>query len=76
MNNLKGILGVALIVMALFLNTNSTNSSNGDLDLASLVSINTANAEEECRTGVRWTIVWDNSLGHNVCYMSGAACCI
>lgn len=46
MKKLIGILGVAVIAMAMFLNTNNMNSSNGDLDLANLLTMNTANAED------------------------------
>lgn len=46
MKQIIGILGIGVIVMALFFNTNKMNSSNGDLDLASLIALNTANAEE------------------------------
>ncbi|GAA3560999.1 hypothetical protein [Snuella lapsa] len=38
-------LGIAVMVMSVFFNMNVTNSSSGDLDLASLLNINTANAE-------------------------------
>ena len=38
-------LGTAVIAMAMFFGTNTVNSSNGDLDLASLLEVNTANAE-------------------------------
>lgn len=40
-----GIIGTAVIAMVMFFNTNMINSSNGDLDLASLLEVNTANAE-------------------------------
>lgn len=43
MKKLIGILGVAVIAMAMFFNTNTTNNEN--LDLASLLAISTANAE-------------------------------
>ncbi len=45
MKKLIGVLGVALIAMALFLSTNTINTN--DVDLASLMSMNTANAECE-----------------------------
>ncbi|QTD38777.1 hypothetical protein JL193_05790 [Polaribacter batillariae] len=38
-------LGIAVIAMALFLNTNSINDNKSNLDLASFISLNTANAE-------------------------------
>ncbi|MDY7396718.1 hypothetical protein UMM65_15830 [Aureibaculum sp. 2210JD6-5] len=40
-----GILGIAIIAMALFFSTNAINGSNGEFDLLGLVSMNTANAE-------------------------------
>ena len=45
MKKLTGTLSVVVIAMVMFFSTNSINSSNGDLDLASLIAINTANAE-------------------------------
>lgn len=34
--------------MALFLNTNAITDNNTNLDLASLITMNTANAEDNC----------------------------
>lgn len=45
MKKLIGIIGVVAIAMTIFFNTNSLNSSTENLDLASLIAINTANAE-------------------------------
>ena len=45
MKKLTGILGVTVIAVAMFFNSNAMNNSNGDLDLASLLEVNTANAE-------------------------------
>ena len=45
MKKIIGILGVAFIAIAMFFNTSGMNSSNGDLDLASILNMNTANAE-------------------------------
>lgn len=45
MKKIIGILGVAVFSMVMFVNTNTTNYSNGDFDLAKLIAINTANAE-------------------------------
>ena len=45
MKKIIGILGVAVIAMAMFFSTNNLNSSNEDLELASLIAIDTANAE-------------------------------
>lgn len=44
-NKLIGTLGIAVMAMAMFFSTNVANSSNGELDLASLLEVNTANAE-------------------------------
>ncbi|WP_147677884.1 hypothetical protein [Algibacter pacificus] len=44
MKKIIGVLGIALIAIAMFLNTNTINNSN--LDLANLISLNTANAED------------------------------
>jgi hypothetical protein len=41
-------LGVAVIAVSLFLSANTINEKGGNLDLASLISMNTANAEEDC----------------------------
>ena len=38
-------LGIAVMVMAMFFSTNAISNSNGNLDLASLLNMNTANAE-------------------------------
>ena len=45
MKKIIGIIGTAVIAMAMFFSANTVNSSNGDLDLASLLEVNTANAE-------------------------------
>ncbi|WP_434035524.1 hypothetical protein [Formosa sp. 4Alg 33] len=45
MKKIIGFLGVAVIAMTMFFSTNTINSSTGDFDLASLININTANAE-------------------------------
>lgn len=55
MKKIIGILGVAMIAAAMFLNTNTNNAGN-NVDLASLLSINTANAE--CVPG--YTPEWNN----------------
>ncbi len=38
-------LGIAVMAMSMFFSTNSINSSNGKLNLANLIAVNTANAE-------------------------------
>jgi hypothetical protein len=45
MKKIIGILGVAVIAVAMFFSSNAVNSSMGDLNLASLISLNNANAE-------------------------------
>ncbi len=45
MKKLIGIFGIAIIAMTMFFSTNTVNSSNENFDLASLVSLNTADAE-------------------------------
>lgn len=45
MKKLIGIVGVAFVAIAMFFNTNTMNGSNSDFDLASLLTMNTANAE-------------------------------
>lgn len=45
MKKLTGILGVVVLAMAMFFNLNTMNSSNVNFDLASLLTMNTANAE-------------------------------
>ncbi len=54
MKKIIGIIGTAVIAMAMFFNSNNANNEN--LDLASMISINTASAEESgakkgCSTG-------------------------
>jgi hypothetical protein len=52
MKKLIGILGVAVIAMAMFFNTNTMNGSNNSFDLASLLTISSANAEcDNCPGG-------------------------
>ncbi len=66
MKKLIGILGVAVIAMAMLFSTNVVNITNGDMDLASLVSMGEANAECPYEWGFNdgrctWTnrCVWD-----------------
>ena len=47
MKKIIGILGVAVIAATMFYSANAVNVSKTDLNLASLVSMNTANAEVE-----------------------------
>ena len=63
MKNIIRISGLAIVMIAMFLNTNSVDNSNGDLDLASLATMNVANAEQtlDCygsyTTGGSWVII-------------------
>lgn len=45
MKKILGVLGAAMIVAAMFFSVNNVNSSNSDTNLASLLSLNSANAE-------------------------------
>jgi hypothetical protein len=47
MKKIIGILGVAIIAVAMFFSANGVNTSSADTSLASLMTINAANAE--CR---------------------------
>lgn len=52
-----GIIGLTTLVVALFINTSTLNSSTPNLSLANLVSLNTANAEWP------WDFPWDTDWG-------------
>ena len=45
MKKIIGILGIAVIAAAMFFSTNNVNGSSSDTSLASLMSLNSANAE-------------------------------
>ena len=45
MKKIIGIIGVIAFAMAIFFNTNTTNTSTENVDLASLITIQDANAE-------------------------------
>ena len=45
---LIGAIVVAVMAMAMFFSTNTINNTDGDLNLASLVKMIKANAEEDC----------------------------
>ncbi|MRX70066.1 hypothetical protein SAMN06265349_10797 [Flavobacterium resistens] len=45
MKKIIGILGVTVIVATMFFNANNLNDSSSDSSLASLIALNTANAE-------------------------------
>lgn len=47
MKRIIGISGIAIIAMAIFINTNSQSNSDGDFGLAALLTKNTAHAEQE-----------------------------
>jgi len=68
-----GIVSVAVFAMALFVNTNSVNATNSNISLASLVSLNSAEAEEEGGYHVFWV---DRSWGRiKVCLNGGSESC-
>lgn len=62
MKKIIGILGVWSIAMTMFFSTNALNSSNGSLDLASILNMNNANAE--CSA----------STCNSYCYEYGGGC--
>ena len=47
MKKIIGILGVAVIAVAMFFNANNANGSVSDISLASLMNMNVANAQSE-----------------------------
>lgn len=67
MKKLTGILGVAVFAMAMFFSINTMNSANGDLDLASLLTINKANAEDGCNDCEYFCVDADDQS----CYITG-----
>jgi hypothetical protein len=46
MKKIIGIIGVCVFALTMFMNTNSANNTNSDTNLASLMSISSANAEQ------------------------------
>lgn len=55
MKKITGILGVAVIALAIFFSANGSKSSTSDTSLASLMSLNVANAQTESTTGYVYT---------------------
>lgn len=51
MKKIIGILGVAVIAAMMFLTTNVLTGSKSDVSLASLIAVNTANAQSETNDG-------------------------
>ena len=51
MKKILGVLGVAVIAATMFFSANAVSGSTTDLNLASLISMNTANAEgcDQCK---------------------------
>ncbi|WP_281299289.1 hypothetical protein [Flavobacterium limnophilum] len=45
MKKILGILGVTVMAVTMFLSTNNTNGASSDVNLAGLIGINNANAE-------------------------------
>lgn len=75
MKKLLGVLGIAVVAMTMFFNTNSLSNSTGDFDLTTLLTKNTAFAEQEaCVTPI---ILHSDGLyipTHRLCYQNGEAC--
>ncbi|MDY7396723.1 hypothetical protein UMM65_15855 [Aureibaculum sp. 2210JD6-5] len=53
MKKIIGIFGVAVLAMVMFFSVNAISSSNGGLDLASISTMNTANAEIPIQLGTK-----------------------
>lgn len=64
MKKIIGSLGVVIIAVAMFFNTNVTNNSTEDTSLTSLIGLNSANAEEY--GGI--------TIGSTDCTCSGSTC--
>jgi hypothetical protein len=62
MKKIIGVLGVAVIAVAMFLTTNVVNKTSSDISLMSLVTINEANAEANA-TSCTVTTTCMNSIG-------------
>ena len=73
MKKIIGIIGVAVFTMAMFVNTNVTVGSSG-LDLASLVSLNSANAENSSCVGSKFKVT-SIPGGWHCQNNAGTACC-
>lgn len=69
MKKIIGILGVAVIAAMMFFTANTVNGSNSNIDLTSLMEMNTANAE--CDGSKDWLNSGGCSFFGN-CYWGGA----
>lgn len=67
MKKLIGILGVVVIAMAMFFSANPINSSNIDLNLADLITMNTANAEVPGQDTCGPNSIQDRFADHEMC---------
>lgn len=76
MKKIIGVLGVVMIAATMFFSANNVNSSNGDLDLANLITMSSANAEIICPDGSWYSDA--NSVGYEVdlstCYNTQCVC--
>ena len=70
MKKIIGILGIIVIAMAMSFNANAIKSSGTDLNLATLIGINNANAEE-CNGGSCTYTTYFNGQTHISC----SSCC-
>ena len=72
MKKVIGILSVATLALAMFFNANAMNNTNNDFSLASLLTLNNANADPE--SCVVKGYVFDNP-SVKYAYRSGNPCC-
>lgn len=72
MKKLIGIIGIVALALAMFFSTNTLSSSNGKMDLASLASINTADAE--CPSGSLGICLYVTSGGMSCAYYPNGTC--
>lgn len=83
MKKLIGILGVAVIAATMFFSANSVSDNTTDASLASLITMNTANAEDteppvKCDNGTAsyYITYYDTPLGRiKGCLNGGEKCC-
>ncbi|MDQ6527676.1 hypothetical protein [Flavobacterium sp. LHD-85] len=67
MKKIIGILSLAVCILTVFMNVDSASAVNKDINMASLITINSANAE--CSTGSLGKCL-QNTSGQNVCFAS------
>jgi len=73
-----GILSVAVLTMALFVNTNSVSDMSSEISLASLISLNSAEAENP--EGNNFYVTYSDGESYNtdirkICYWGGSSDC-